>query len=67
MATRPASKPQTYDRTYRWKNNSKRAHLVGRHCRVIAHGTTMHSVLLEFEDGERVITSRRATTKRRKR
>ncbi len=66
MATKPADKPQTFDRTYRWKNNPKRAHLVGKHCRVIAHGSSMHSVLLEFEDGERVITSRRATVKRKR-
>lgn len=66
MATKPAAKAQVYDRTYRWKKNPERMHLVGKHCRVIAHGTSMHSVLLEFEDGERVITSRRATVRRRK-
>lgn len=53
-----------YDRIFRWKNNAKRAHLFGRHCRILAHGSSMHSVLLEFEDGERVITSRRAVGRR---
>ena len=54
-----------FDRVYRWKNNPKRAHLAGRACRVIAYGTSMHSVLVEFEDGERVITSMRAVHRKK--
>jgi hypothetical protein len=55
-----------FDRVYRWKNNPKRKHLVGKPCRVLAHGTTMHSVLVEFEDGERVVTARRAVQRPKK-
>ena len=40
--------------------------LNGRFCRIIAHGAKMHSVLVEFENGERVITSARAVHKRKR-
>lgn len=50
-----------YDRLYRWRNSPARSHLYRRRCKVVATGSTKHSVLLEFEDGERVICSRRAT------
>jgi hypothetical protein len=49
-----------FDQIYFWKNNDRRRELKGKRCRVIAVGSTKHSVLLEFEDGTRVITSRRA-------
>lgn len=54
-----------FDRVYKWKNNAKRKHLFGKPCRILAHGTTRHSVLLEFEDGERVVASRRAAQRPR--
>ena len=54
-----------FDRVYHWGNNPKRKHLKGKFCRVLGYGTTMHSVLVEFEDGERVITSVRAVRRRR--
>ena len=44
---------------YVWRNNARRAGLYGRRCRLIASGA-MGTVLVEFEDGERVTTSRRA-------
>lgn len=44
---------------YAWRNNSRRAELFGRHCRIVVVGK-LGSVLLEFENGERVVTSRRA-------
>jgi hypothetical protein len=50
----------SFDRVFAWKNNPRRAKLFGRRCRIIEVGSTMRSVLIEFEDGERVITSRRA-------
>jgi hypothetical protein len=50
-----------YDREFRWKNNPVRARLHKKRCRVVATGSTGHSVLLEFEDGTRIVTSRRAT------
>ena len=48
-----------FDRVYVWGNNAKRATLKGRNCRIVARGT-MNSILVEFEDGERVVTSRYA-------
>lgn len=44
---------------YAWGNNPKRATYKGRHCRVIARGA-MQSVLIEFQNGERTVTSWRA-------
>lgn len=45
---------------YAWGNNERRAELKGRRCRIVARGTRMRSVELEFENGDRVITSERA-------
>lgn len=45
--------------TYAWGNNHRRAALKGRRCRILASGT-MGTVLIEFANGERVTTSRRA-------
>ena len=47
---------------YHWGNNPVRAKLKGRLCRIVASGTMM-TVMLEFENGERVTTSRRALRK----
>ena len=47
---------------YGWKNNPKRERMYGKKCRVMAHGK-MASVLIEFEDGQKEITSRRALRK----
>lgn len=44
---------------YRWGNNPKRAKMKGRMCRKVATGK-MRSVLIEFENGQREITSQRA-------
>ena len=48
-----------FDHIYVWGNNERRARLRGRRCRILARGS-LGSVLVEFEDGERVVTSRRA-------
>ena len=48
---------------YAWKNNEKRAKLFKRPCRILARGT-MNSVLIEFENGERSVVSRRALRRR---
>lgn len=64
MAT-TATETAPFDRVYRWKNNEKRKHLFGKACRILAYGSSMHSVLIEFEDGERVITSRRAVSRKK--
>lgn len=44
---------------YVWGNNTVRARLKGRRCRVLARGGR-NTVLVEFDNGERVTTSRRA-------
>jgi hypothetical protein len=44
---------------YAWGNNPRRAELKGRTCRLVASGA-MGTVLVEFDGGERVTTSRRA-------
>lgn len=48
---------------YAWGNNPRRAELKGKPCTIVAHGSRMYSVLVEFEDGQRVVTSRRALKK----
>jgi len=48
-----------FTHVYAWRNNERRAALYGRPCRVLASGA-MGTVLVEFENGERVTTSRRA-------
>jgi hypothetical protein len=44
---------------YAWRNNDRRAALYGRRCRIVASGS-LGTVLVVFENGERVTTSRRA-------
>jgi len=44
---------------YHWGNNSERAKCKGKRCRLLASGA-MNTVLIEFEDGFRMTTSRRA-------
>jgi hypothetical protein len=52
-----------FDRVYVWKNNARRADFYGRRCRIVDRGSTLHSVLVEFEDGSRLVTSTRALRK----
>lgn len=44
---------------YKFRNNERRAELYGRECKILAKGK-MNSVLIEMENGERVITSANA-------
>ena len=53
-------KPYPY--YYAWGNNSKRATMKGRRCRVTARGK-MNSCSIEFENGQREIVSRNAIRK----
>ena len=53
------SKMSTRIYIYGWKNNAKRQLLYGKRCRALAWGKR-NSVLVEFEDGNREIISRRA-------
>ena len=48
-----------YPLTYAWGNNPRRAELKGRRCHIVAKGR-MGTVLLEFDNGERVTSSYRA-------
>lgn len=48
-----------YPYVYAWGNNTVRAALKGQRCRIVTTGS-MGTALLEFEDGRRVVTSRRA-------
>lgn len=52
-----------FDYVYRWKNNEMREKYFGRRCRIVAHGAR-HSVLVEFENGERTVTGRYAVRNR---
>jgi len=47
---------------YAWGNNDLRKQYKGRSCRVLARGK-MNSVLIQFEDGFKMITSRYAVKK----
>ena len=49
---------------FAWANNPLRASLKGKPCRILATGG-MGSVLIEFEDGVKVVTSRNAIRKLR--
>lgn len=49
----------SYPYLYAWKNNEKRLTLYKRACRVVSRGR-MNSICVEFEDGQREITSRNA-------
>lgn len=50
---------ETYPYVFAWGNNPVRAALKGRRCRIVASGA-MSTVMIEFQDGQRVTTSRRA-------
>jgi len=54
-----------YPYTFTWKNNPVRAAWHGRRCRILASGK-MNTVSIEFENGERTTTSRRALRKQEK-
>ncbi|KKL83989.1 hypothetical protein LCGC14_1969190 [marine sediment metagenome] len=46
-----------YPYYFRWGNNSKRATMKGRRCRVLARGK-MNSIEIEFENGQKEIVGR---------
>jgi hypothetical protein len=45
---------------YTWGNNPVRACVKGQSCRILVRSSRMASVLVEFPDGFRMVTSRRA-------
>ena len=46
-----------FDHRYCWGNNPVRAKYKGKDCRVVSQGK-MNSIMVEFEDGFSMITSR---------
>jgi len=50
---------------YHWGNNPKRATMKGRICKIVTSGK-LCSVLIEFCDGQKEITSRRSLRKLKK-
>lgn len=52
--------PEEYPYIYAWKNNPEREKLFGERCRILSSGTRLHSVLIEFKDGKKVVVSSRA-------
>jgi hypothetical protein len=52
-----------FDHVWNWKANAMRTVArKGQRCRILAHGTK-NSILVEFQDGFRVVTSRYAVRK----
>jgi len=49
---------------FAWKNNEKRKQFYRSECRVIRYGKR-NSILIEFSNGERLVTSRNAVRKHR--
>lgn len=49
---------------YAWKNNEKRQSMYKRPCRILATGN-INSCMIEFENGQREIVSRRAIRRKR--
>lgn len=62
MATKARTK---FDCVYQFDKNPKRDHLNGHFCRVVATGSGMHSALIEFEDGQRIVTTANAVHHRK--
>ena len=54
-----------YPYIFNWGNNSKRATMKGRKCKVNARGK-MNSMEIEFEDGQKEIVSRNSIRRLRK-
>lgn len=52
-----------YPYVFAWGNNAVRAAWKGRRCRIVASGSR-GTAMLEFEDGRRVVTSRRAVRRK---
>ena len=48
-----------YPYIYKWGNNAERAKHKGKRCRVLTR-YRLNSVLIEFEDGAQIVTSRNA-------
>jgi len=51
--------PITFDHYFAWKNNEWREQHYRQPCRVLAAGR-MNSILIQFADGERAVTSKHA-------
>jgi hypothetical protein len=49
-----------YPYFYAWGNNEKRKTMKGRKCRVLVKGGALHSIMIEFENGQKEIVSQRS-------
>ena len=58
-----ASTPVSYPYRYAWGNNGVRLAWKGQPCRILVRSKRMSSVLVEFPDGFRMVTSRRGLRK----
>jgi len=56
---RPAA-PPPFDLVWHWRQRPVGHDRKGQRCRVLVRAPAMNSVLVEFEDGFRVVTSRHA-------
>lgn len=65
-STDVCTKAMKYDMTWYWRKKPEGQNRKGQHCRVVARGR-MNSIMVEFEDGYRVITSRYAVRERHER
>lgn len=52
-----------FDRTYHWSGNREHLRFHRRICRFVAKGSSGRAALIEFEDGERIVTSIRTVRK----
>jgi hypothetical protein len=50
----------TWDYVFAWKNTPEREKLFGKRCRVLSTGSRLRSILIEFQDGQRVVVSQRS-------
>lgn len=49
-----------YEYVFHWRNTEERKRLFGRRCRIVTMGKQLKTVLIEFEDGEKIVVSQRA-------
>lgn len=53
---------EEFDHVFRWGNNPVRVKYKGKPCKVLRRGR-LNSIVIKFEDGLRMVTSRNAVRK----
>jgi len=53
----PPERDLVFDLVFRWKDSPNRARFFGQRCRILGIGRARLGVLVEFENGERHVTS----------